>query len=116
LDQWWVEGKQILLPWLQGTLSWSAFFTPHHEHIPAWSRLFAWLQAAWLGRWDPLLQCTVNAAIFGVTVGLWGNWFRRTLPLLPALFFTLLAIAFASLPHAWENSTWGFQIHMPLAL
>ncbi len=116
LDQWWVEAKQILLPWLQGTLSWTAFFTPHHEHIPAWTRLLAWLQAAWLGRWDPQLQSTINAALFGAVVGIWARWLRRMLPPLPAFLLTLLAIILAVLPHGWENSTWGFQSHIPLAL
>ena len=116
LDQWKVEGQQILLPWLQGTLSWKAFFTPHHEHIPAWTRLLVWLQAAWLDRWDPRLQCTINAALFGAFVGVWVGWLRRTLPLLAAMILSLLTVALAVLPHGWENSTWGFQSHVPLAL
>lgn len=116
LDQWKVEGQQILLPWLQGTLSWRAFFTPHHEHIPAWTRLLVWLEAAWFNRWDPQLQCTINAVLFGTVVGGWVGWFRRTMPLLAAFVLSLLAIALAVLPHGWENSTWGFQSHVPLAL
>jgi hypothetical protein len=116
LDQWKVEAQEILLPWLQGTLSWKAFFAPHHEHIPAWTRLLAWLEAAWLGRWDPQLQCTINAVFFGAAVGVWVGWLRRTLPLLPALILSLLTLALAVLPHGWENSTWGFQSHVPLAL
>lgn len=116
LDQWKVEAQQILIPWLRGQLSWPAFFVPHHEHTPLWTRLLAWLEAAALGRWDPLLQCTVNAALFGAAIGVWAGWLRRTLPLLPALFITALAIILAALPHGWENSTWGFQSLVPIAL
>jgi hypothetical protein len=116
LDQWRVEAQQIIVPWLKGQLSWTAFFSPHHEHIPLWTRLIAWLQAVVLGRWDAQLQCSFNAALWGATVGLWSHWFRRLLPRLPALLLTLMAIALAALPHGWENSTWGFQSHVPLAL
>jgi len=116
LDQWWVEARQIIVPWLQGKLSWMDFFRSHHEHIPAWTRLFAWLEAALLGRWDPPLQCTINAALFGLTCGVWTGWLRRVLPLIPAFLLTLLTVALAALPHGWENSTWGFQSLVPIAL
>ncbi len=116
LDQWWVEAHQIIVPWLQGKLSWTDFFQTHHEHIPVWTRLLAWLEAALLGRWDPPLQCTLNAALFGLAAGVWTGWLRRVLPLLPALGLTALTVALAALPHGWENSTWGFQSLVPIAL
>ena len=116
LDQWWVEGQQIIVPWLQGKLGWTDFFRSHHEHIPMWTRLLAWFEAALLGRWDPLLQCTINAALFGLAAGVWTGWLRRRVPLLPALALTMLTVAFAVLPHGWENSTWGFQSLVPIAL
>lgn len=116
LDQWRVEGQQILLPWLQGDLSISSFFAPHHEHVPVWTRILAWLQAAWLGRWDPQLQTTINAALFGGFSGLLASWLRRNSPLPAALGLTLLVVALGALPFGWENSTWGFQSHVPLAL
>jgi hypothetical protein len=116
LDQWKVEAQQILIPWLRGQLSWTAFFAPHHEHTPLWTRLLAWFEAAALGRWDPLLQCTINAAFFGAAIGVVAGWLRRTLPLLPAFFLTALVISLGALPHGWENSTWGFQSLVPIAL
>ncbi len=116
LDQWKVEAQQILIPWLRGQLAWTDFFAPHHEHTPFWIRLLAWGEAAALGRWDPLLQCTINAALFGVAAGVWAGWLRRILPLVPALFLTGLTLVLAALPHGWENSTWGFQSIVPLAL
>ena len=116
LDQWDAEGLEILVPWLQGKLSWTAFFGPHNEHIHAWTRLITWLQAAWLGRWDPQLQAMFNAGLQGLFAGVMAGWLRRTLPRWPAMGFTLLVVVVASLPFSWENSTWGFQAHTPLAL
>jgi hypothetical protein len=116
LDQWWVEAHQIIVPWLQGKLSWTDFFQSHHEHIPVWTRLLAWLEAAVLGRWDPKLQCTINAALFGLAAGVWTGWLRRVAPVVPALLLTALTVALAALPHGWENSTWGFQSLVPIAL
>lgn len=116
LDQWWVEAHQILVPWLQGKLSWTDFFQSHHEHTPFWTRLMAWLEAALLGRWDPQLQCTINAALFGITIAIASDWLRRRFTLVPALVLTGLMVALAALPHGWENSTWGFQSLVPLAL
>lgn len=116
LDQWWVEAHQIIVPWLQGTLGWTDFFRSHHEHVPFWTRLLAWVQAAALGRWDPLLQCTINAAIFAVASATWASWLRRVLPLVPALLLTALTVVLATLPHGWENSTWGLQSIVPISL
>jgi hypothetical protein len=116
LDQWDAEARSILVPWLQGKLTWADFFLPHNEHVPAWTRLLAWLQAAALGRWDPQLQATFNAALHGVFAGAVAGWLRRSLPLWPAAGLTLLVVVLAGLPFSWENSTWGFQAHTPLAL
>lgn len=116
LDQWDAEAGQILVPWLQGKLSWTAFFAPHNEHVPMWTRLFSWLQAMVLGRWDPQLQATFNTVLHGVFAGVVADWLRRQLPRWPAFGLTGLVVVLASLPFSWENSTWGFQTHTPLAL
>jgi len=116
LDQWWVEAHQIIVPWLQGKLSWTDFFRSHHEHVPSWTRFLVWCQAAALGRWDPLLQCTFNAAIFAAASATWSCWLRRVLPLIPALLLTGLTVVLAALPHGWENSTWGLQSIVPVSL
>jgi len=116
LDQWDAEARQILVPWLQGKLRWQDFLATHNEHVPLWTRLIAWLQASLLGRWDPQLQATFNAALHGVFAGTVALWLRRNVPLAAAFALTLLLVTLAGLPFSWENSTWGFQSHTPLAL
>ena len=116
LDQWLVEARQILLPWLGGKLTLADFFLPHHEHVPAWTRLVVWLETVVFRQWDNQLQATFNAVLMGGFTGMVAAWLRRSLPLLPAFALTGLAIVLAGLPHNWENIVWGFQSHMPLAL
>lgn len=116
LDQWHVEADQILSPWLDGRLSWTAFFAPHHEHFPVWTRLLAWAEAALFRCWDPLVQGTVNAALFGVFAGVVAAWLSRNLAKPLALLGTLLLVVLYGLPHSWENSIWGLQSSEPLCL
>ena len=115
-DQWFIEAKQIIAPWLDGTLRPWTFFTPHFEHLPVWTRLLCWLQVALTGRWDPLVQMTVNAALHAGFIWLAARWLWRTLAPRPAGFVTALLILGGALPHAWENIAWGFQSQFPLAL
>ncbi len=115
-DQWVIEASDIIGPWLDGGLRPWAFFAPHHEHIPVWTRLMAWIQVALTGRWDPLVQMTVNAALHAAGVFLIVNWAKRVLPFGASLLIGLLVIALGGVPHAWENIAWGFQSQFPLAL
>lgn len=116
LDQWYVEGKQIIAPWLDGTLRPWDFFRPYLEHVPVWSRLLVWLEVALTGRWDPLVQMTVNAILYATFVWLVVRWVVRHLSL-PAAGFVLAVVAGGgALPHAWENIAWGFPSQYPLAL
>ena len=116
LDQWRAEALDIIVPWLKGTLSPGDFLAFHHEHFPLWTRLFAWLQVALTGRWDPLVQTAVNAGFQAAFVGWLAGWLHRHLPVWSALACTLLLVVTSALPHSWENSTWAFQSQFPLAL
>lgn len=115
-DQWIIEAQQILAPWLNGTLRPWTFLLPHFEHLPVWTRLLSWLQVALTGRWDPLLQMTVNAALHSTFIWLAAGWVWRTLAPRPALFVLGVLIMGGAIPHAWENIAWGFQSQFPLAL
>ena len=115
-DQWIIEAQQILLPWLEGTLRPWTFFTPHFEHLPVWTRLLGWLQVAVTGRWDPLGQMTLNAALHALFVWLIARWLWRTFSTRAAGFVTAMLLLGGALPFAWENIAWGFQSQFPLAL
>lgn len=115
-DQWKIEAADILAPWLDGSLRPTAFFAPHFEHVPVWTRLLAWLQIALTGRWDPLVQTTVNALLHATFCAVVIHFALRHLRTLPAAFATAAILAFSALPYAWENITWGFQSQFPLAL
>lgn len=115
-DQWIIEAEQIIGPWLQGSLRPWTFFTPHFEHLPVWTRLLSWLQIVLTGRWDPLVQMTVNAGLHTLFVWLVARWVGRTLSPRSAGLVTTLLLLGGALPHAWENIAWGFQSQFPLAL
>lgn len=115
-DQWYVEARDIIAPWLQGTLGLKSFFIPHFEHVPAWTRMLVWLQVVITGRWDPLVQMTVNAMLHAGFIWLVARWSFQTLRPTSAALLTGVLILGGSLPHAWENITWGFQSQFPLAL
>ncbi len=115
-DQWKIEAADLLAPWLNGTLTPTAFFAPHFEHVPMWTRLTAWLTVVLTGRWDPLVQATVNSLLFCSFTVLVVQWVTANLRTVAALAVSLLIVVGAALPHAWENITWGFQSQFPFAL
>jgi hypothetical protein len=115
-DQWIVEAWQIILPWLDGMLRPWTFFLPHFEHVPMWTRLLAWLEVVVSGRWDPLLQMTVNTTLYAGFAWLVARWVWRSFSPLAAGFITAVLVLGGTLPHAWENIAWGFQSQFPTAL
>ncbi|MDB6114676.1 MAG: hypothetical protein JWQ62_1621, partial [Lacunisphaera sp.] len=115
-DQWFIEADQIIGPWVTGTLHLADFFRPHFEHLPVLTRLLAWLQVVVTGRWDPLVQMTVNAALHTAFVWLAVRWVWKNLPARAAGFVTAVLLLGGALPYAWENIAWGFQSQFPLAL
>ena len=115
-DQWIIEAEQIIAPWLNGTLRPWTFFTPHFEHLPVWTRLLSWLQVVLTGRWDPLVQMTVNAGLHTLFIWLAARWVWSAVSPRAAGFVTVLLLLGGALPHAWENIAWGFQSQFPLAL
>ena len=115
-DQWLVEGLQVVGPWLEGTLSLGDFFIPHGEHIPLWNRVFIWLQLVITGKWDPLVQMTVNAVLFTGFVIIIAKWALRFLTPIAALPVLVVLVLAGIIPHAWESITWAYQSASALAL
>ncbi|HEY3763126.1 MAG TPA: hypothetical protein VGN23_15375 [Verrucomicrobiae bacterium] len=107
-DQW-DEAYQIFKPWVEGHLTWSALIAPDNNHRILLTRLLDLALIKMNGRWDPMLQMTVNAFIHAVyacalAFGLWKMWGRKNgwlicFPLMP----------FFALPYGGENAIWGMN-------
>ncbi|MGA2788172.1 MAG: hypothetical protein ABSF60_11660 [Verrucomicrobiota bacterium] len=107
-DQWY-EANSLFRPWVEGHLTWGDFFSVHSEHRIQVTRLLD-LSLIWLnGRWEPLLEMTVNAlihAVFacGLAFGLWNFFGRKSGGLI-----VFLLLPFFALPYAGENAIWGLN-------
>ena len=107
-DQW-HEAERFFRPWVEGHLTWKDFFAAHNEHRILFTRLLD-LSVIWLnGRWEPLLQMTVNAFIHaafvcGLAFCLWDFLGRKN-----GWFICFLLAPFFALPYAGENTIWAFN-------
>jgi len=107
-DQWY-EADGFFRPWLEGHLTWKAFFAAHNEHRILCTRLLDLGVIRLNGRWEPLLQMTVNAFICatfacGLACGLWEFLGRKN-----GWFICFLLAPFFALPYAGENTIWAFN-------
>jgi hypothetical protein len=107
-DQWY-EAERFFRPWMEGHLTWKAFFAAHNEHRILFTRLLD-LGVIWLnGRWEPLLQMTVNAFIHaafvcGLAFCLWDFLGRKS-----GWLICFLLAPFFALPFAAENTIWAIN-------
>jgi hypothetical protein len=107
-DQW-DESISLFKPWVEGHLTWSDVFAPASDHRIVLTHLLD-LSLTWLnGRWDPLLQMTVNAffhATFacGLAFCLWHFLGRKN-----GWLVCFLLLPFFALPYAGENAIWGMN-------
>ena len=112
-DQW-HEAERFFRPWVEGHLTWKDFFAAHNEHRILFTRLLD-LSVIWLnGRWEPLLQMTVNAFIHaafvcGLAFCLWDFLGRKN-----GWFICFLLAPFFALPYAGENTIWAFNSQLYL--
>jgi hypothetical protein len=117
-DQWF-EADWFFRPWVEGHLTWSHFIAPFNEHRILFTRLLD-LSVIWLnGRWEPMLQMTVNAFIHaafvcGLAFCLWDFLGRKS-----GWLVCFLLAPFFALPYAAENALWPMnsqQYFMSLCL
>lgn len=107
-DQWY-EADSLFRPWVAGHLTWGDLIAPDSNHRIVLTHLFD-LCLIWLnGRWDPLLQMTINAffhAIFasGLAFCLWNFLGRKN-----GWFVCFLLMPFFALPYGGENAIWGIN-------
>ena len=110
-DQW-DEANLLFKPWLEGHLTWGAWFAPHNEHRIFFTRLLDLFVLRLNRQWDPLLQMTINAFIHtsyacGLAYGLWIFTGRKN-----ESRICFLLVPFFALPFAADNTLHGFQSQM----
>lgn len=105
-DQW-GEARSFFKPWMEGHLTWADVAANDGDHRIIPTHLLD-LALIWLnGRWDPLLQMTVNAFLHAAYAGglafcLWHFGGRQHGWLVCGLL-----LPFFTLPYAGENAIWG---------
>ena len=112
-DQWY-EADDFFRPWMEGHLAWGSLFASDNGHRIFATRLLDLIVIQLNGRWEPLLQMTVNAFIHTISVGalatcLWDFLGRKN-----GWFICLLLAPFFSLPYAGENVIWAITLEYML--
>lgn len=107
-DQW-DEAYQVFKPWIEGHLSWGALIAPDNNHRILLTRLLDLALIKLNGRWDPMLQMTMNAFIHAVyacvlAFFLWIMWGRKN-----GWLICFLLMPFFALPYGGENAIWGMN-------
>ncbi len=107
-DQWY-QADLIFRPCLEGNLHLQNFFAADSNHRIVVTHLFD-MAVIWLnGRWDPLLQMTINAFIHatfacGLVFCLW-KFFGQV----RGWLICFLLMPFFALPYGGENAIWGIN-------
>jgi hypothetical protein len=114
-DQWY-EAERFFRPWVEGHLTWQAFFASDNGHRIFFTRLFDLIVIQLNGRWEPLLQMTINAFIHtayvcGLAFCLWDFLGRKN-----GWFICFLLAPFFALPYAGENAIWAITLEYFLDL
>lgn len=108
-DQWDAEADKLFGPFVSGQLRIASLFEAHNEHRIFTTRLLSLALLVLNGIWSPMVEMTVNAGLFAVSVVL-GAYL---LGVAGGSFVTIATCALASsifaLPFGWENTLSGFQ-------
>jgi len=108
-DQWY-EADDFFKPWVEGHLTWRDFFALDNGHRILCTRLLDLTVIGLNGRWEPMLQMTVNAFLHtayvcGLAFCLWDFLGRKN-----GWFICLLLAPFFALPYAGENAIWAITL------
>ncbi|EIJ43139.1 hypothetical protein BegalDRAFT_2285 [Beggiatoa alba B18LD] len=110
IDSWDGFGIDVFIPYFNGDLSVSNFFTPYNAHIIIFPRLLSiFLLIINNNQWDALVEMTASAAIYvlaAITLILILTRHLHTFNKNHILISVVLIWAF---PHAWDNILFGFQ-------
>jgi hypothetical protein len=107
-DQWY-EADALFRPWSEGHLRVSDLIAIDSNNRAVMTNLLDLFVIKLNGRWDPLLQMTVNAFIHaafacGLASCLWNFFGRRR-----GWLVCFLLIPFFALPYGGENAIWGYN-------
>src|SRR5690606_24752945 len=91
-------------------------FAPHNEHRIIFTRLLNRTLLALDGQWDPLSQMFAAAIVHATFAAFLAGWITRHQTRIAACLLALLVTAAYGLPHAWQNTLWGFQSQYSLLL
>jgi hypothetical protein len=111
-DQWDAEGRRLLVPWLEGNLTWDELLiNPHNEHRIVWTRLLFLALFALNGKqWDNLVVVYANTLIFAaIYTFLFAVLVRDLRATWQKAALAAVLVLLAALPYAWENTLVGFQ-------
>ncbi len=109
-DQWDAEAANLIIPWMEGTLTWDGMIYPHNEHRILLTRLLALGLFELNGQWDPMVEMVVNAVISTGAGILLLVMLLRHFPsagIRPWLFVIVLVAWMV--PYGWQNTLAGFQ-------
>lgn len=114
-DQWY-EATLFLRPWMQGHLTWQSLFAADNGHRIVCTRLLDLMVIQLNGRWEPLVQMSVNAFLHtvfvcGLAYCLWDCLGRKN-----GWFISFLLVPFYALPYAGENAIWAINLEYLLDL
>ena len=112
-DQW-DEAAKLFRPYVTGDLKLADLFAAHNEHRIVLTRLLHLAQFALEGRWNPIGETLVNAAVHVAAIGLLVVMLSRTLDLTGTLLLACLAMLFFAPPFGWGNTLVGFQLQFYL--
>ncbi len=107
-DQWY-EATLFFQPWMDGHLTWRDFFVPSNEHRIVFTKLLDLALIKLNGRWEPLLQMTVNcfihaAFVCALAAAIWNFFGRKS-----GWLICCLLAPFYALPYAAENTIWAIN-------
>jgi hypothetical protein len=107
-DQWY-EAELFFRPWLGGSLTWQTLFAGGNEHRILFTRLLDIAVIGLNGRWEPLVQMTVNVFLHaayacGLAGCLWCLGGRKN-----GWLICFLLAPFFALPYAAENTIWAIN-------
>lgn len=109
-DQWQGEGRNLLLPWMEGRLNLADLFAAHNDHRILWTRLLVLGLFALNQQWDAQVEMIVAAWLHaGCAVILGGVLIRRLEAKWETPVLVTLLLIFG-LPFDWEDTlAGGFQ-------